>query len=148
MPEDCSLNLWISILHRYRKTYVSKRLEAYGAASGLYMFIIVLAEHNGASQEQIADLLKIDKATVARSVQKLLNENYLRRQEDEQDKRAYQIYLMPKAKEIIPKIQSAINDWNRMVINGIPKDSKEILLRCLQQMSENAYKIYTENEIS
>ncbi|BAH05114.1 MarR family winged helix-turn-helix transcriptional regulator [Clostridium kluyveri] len=132
------LNLWISILYRYRKNYMNKKLEAYGGASGSSLLILSIYKNDGISQEQISDLLKVDKGSIARAIKKLEQGNYVRRQEDATDKRANKVYLTPKALALVPEIQSAITDWNKQIMTGIPVESQKIFLNCIEQMAKNA----------
>lgn len=135
------LNLWISILYRYRKNYMNKRFKIYGSASGSSLLILSLYKKDGMSQEQISDLLKVDKGSIAKAIKKLEQENYIIRQEDVNDKRANKVHLTPKALALVPEIQSAIADWNKQVMAGIPIESQKIFLNCIEQMSKNACNI-------
>ncbi|WP_368489219.1 MarR family winged helix-turn-helix transcriptional regulator [Clostridium sp. BJN0013] len=133
-----SLNIWISILYRYRKNYMNKRLEAYGRASSFSLLILSIYKNDGINQEQISALLKVDKGSIARAIKKLEQENYVRREDDVTDKRANKVYLTPKALALVPEIQSAIVDWNKQIMAGIPVESQKIFLNCIEQMSKNA----------
>lgn len=137
-----SVSLWISILYRYRKSFLAKKLEQYGALSGLHFIVLVLQNNNGASQEQISNLLKIDKATVARSVRKLEREGYVVRETDQADKRAYKICLTPKAESLVPMIQSAIAEWDERIVSDMPDASRQMLQELLKHAAENACNIY------
>lgn len=137
-----SISLWISILHRYRRSFVSKKLERYGTLGGLYLMVLTLHKINGASQEQISDFLKIDKAAVARSVRKLEREGYVFRETDCADKRANKVYLTPKAVSLLPAIQSAIAEWDALVVSGLPEESRDMASQLLRQMAENACQAY------
>jgi len=62
----------------------------------------------------------------------------VRREDDVTDKRANKVYLTPKALALVPEIQSAIVDWNKQIMAGIPVESQKIFLNCIEQMSKNA----------
>ena len=135
---DFRLNLWISILHRFGKSYMNRRLEAHGSAGVFSHLIEILEEKDGINQEQIADLMRVDKGAVARSVKKLEEEGYLRRTEDIEDKRANKVFLTPKARAAMPEIHAAFADWDQKVLEGIPEESRRICLDCLRQMAITA----------
>jgi Transcriptional regulators len=138
MDAEQSANLWISILYRYRKMFMSKRLEDCGVAGGCPFLILDLYENDGANQEQLAAALKTDKATVARAVQKLEAEGFIRREEDPGDKRAYRVFLTAKGKAAIPSFKSAFAEWNRTLEDGIPEEALAVFRQTLEKMSRNA----------
>jgi DNA-binding MarR family transcriptional regulator len=140
-PYENSISVWISILYRYRKSFIVKKLERYGALGGLYLLVLTLYHNEGASQEQIAGILKIDKAAVARAFKKLEKEEYVLRKPDAADKRAYKLYLTRKALTLIPEILDAMKEWEEKIIAGVPKESYELLKRYLKRLAENAYGI-------
>lgn len=142
---DNSISIWISILYRYRRSFVNKKLDKYGIVGGVYLIILVLYKSNGSSQEQISDILKVDKTTVARAIKKLETEDYVKRETDTEDKRAYKVYLTPKALAVVPEIQNAINEWEKLIVADIPEESYHIMKQLLKQMAENACDIYSSN---
>jgi len=135
---ELKIGRWISIIHRHRQNYLTKRLEAYRIGSGQHVFLMILSRHDGISQEQLSEYMKIDKATTAKAIKKLENEGYIRREVDPRDKRAYKVFLTPKGVEVIPAIKEAIQDWERMATNNISEDEIMLLMEILGKMAENA----------
>lgn len=138
---ESSIGRWISILYRYRQNYIGKKLEPYHIGSGQFFFLIVLSKNNGISQEELSDHLKIDKATTAKAIQKLEDEGYVDRIIDAKDKRAYQVYLTDKALKVIPIINEAVKDWERMITTGLSENESVIIEQILSKMAQNAWQI-------
>lgn len=138
---ESSIGRWISILYRYRQNYIGKKLEPYHIGSGQFFFLIVLSKKNGISQEELSDHLKIDKATTAKAIQKLEDEGYVDRIIDAKDKRAYQVYLTDKALKVIPIINEAVKDWERMITTGLSENESVIIEQILSKMAQNAWQI-------
>jgi DNA-binding MarR family transcriptional regulator len=116
------------IAHIYRSNlaYMAKELEAYRVGSGQFEFLLFLYHKDGVSQETIAKALKVSKATIARAIQNLENESYVYRERDENDLRAYRVYLTEKGKEmrdIIFKKQSSFID---ILFSDFTFEEKEI----------------------
>lgn len=133
-----SIARWISILYRYGQGYMGKNIESYNIGSGQYIFLIALYKKEGISQEQISEHLKVDKATTARAIKRLEKEGYIRRAIDENDKRAYKIYLTQKALNIKSELYGVIRKWENMLSSGLSESEKEIFLKMLKTMAENA----------
>jgi len=133
-----SIARWISILYRYGQGYIGKNIESYNIGSGQYIFLIALYKKEGISQEQISEYLKVDKATTARAIKRLEKEGYIRRDIDENDKRAYKIYLTQKALNIKSELYDVLNKWENMLSSGLSENEKEVFPKMLKNMAESA----------
>ncbi len=136
--ESYSIGRWISILYRYGQSYVGRKLEGYNIGSGQYGILMILYKNGGISQEELADRLKTDKGSIAKSVRKLEDEGYIERSTATGDKRAYKVFLTQKALDIIPALQEAIGGWEDTLISGLSDDEKHIIEQLLYKMAKNA----------
>jgi DNA-binding MarR family transcriptional regulator len=142
-----SIGRWISILYRYRKCYVNRRLEPYGIAGGQYIFLLTLNGHDGMSQEQVSDYLKMDKTTTAKAIKKLEENGYVERNTNSEDKRAYNVFLTQKARDVMPLIHDAVEKWENTLITGISEDEYQLLETLLSKMAENAYSANMDDQV-
>jgi DNA-binding MarR family transcriptional regulator len=138
MDYDDPLSLRFSILYRYRKNYLMKKLEQYGIIGSYPFMILMIHENGGTNQEQIASYIKTDKAAVTRAIKKLEKEGYIKREPDLTDKRAYQVRLTPKAEALVPEIKKALCEWEQAAVSGIPEDMLPALRRYIKLMADNA----------
>lgn len=145
MAHDFSYSTWVSILYRYRKIFMSKALERYGALSGYSLLILTIHNIPGTNQEQIASMLKTSKAVITKGVRKLEGEGYLRREPDEIDKRAYKVYLTEKAEALVPEIERAISEWEKLVSSDVSEEDLNVMRRCLKKLAENAIRDGDQN---
>jgi DNA-binding MarR family transcriptional regulator len=134
---DASIGRFISILYRHAQAYISKELAAYNIGSGQYDIIVILSRKNGAIQDELASVLQLDKANVARSVTKLEAEGYVRREIDADDRRVYHICLTDKGREVVPIVKKVLLDWNKLVLSKFEMSEKEMLNNLLQKMANN-----------
>lgn len=140
MKENDSLGKWISILYRYGQAFIGKKLDKFNIGRGQYIFLLSLYKKDGVSQEEISFHLKIDKATTAKALKKLEDEGYIRREQDDDDKRAYKVYLNKKAIEIKPFVLEAVSEWSNILSSGLTESEKADALRVFDKMAENAFK--------
>ena len=117
------------IAHIYRShlAYMAKELEDYGIGSGQFDFLMVLYRQDGISQETLAKILKVSKATSARAIQSLEKEGYVYRQRDEKDLRAYKVYLTEKGKEMRGVILEKLISFVDALLSDFTPEEKEIL---------------------
>ena len=95
-----SVGKYISIIHRTGSSFLSKEFSKFNIGSGQYMYLIHLYKNDGLSQEELTEILNIDKGTTAKSIKKLETEGFVMRVKDKNDKRINRVYLTPKALEI------------------------------------------------
>lgn len=123
------------IAHIYRShlAYMAKELEAYRIGSGQFDFLMVLYRKDGISQETLAKILKVSKATSTRAIQSLEKEGYVYRQRDENDLRAYRVYLTEKGKEIRGVILEKLISFVDTLLSDFTPEEKESFRQLLQK---------------
>lgn len=95
------------------------------------MFLLQLYKQDGISQEELSEKLSIDKGTTARSIKKLEEEGFLIRVKDENDKRAYKIYLTDKSKE---NRDNVLKDWESVIAQNITEEERSTLVDILKKV--------------
>ncbi len=125
------------IAHIYRShlAYMAKELEAYGVGSGQFEFLLFLYHKDGVSQETLAKILKVSKATSARAIQNLEKEGYVYRQRDENDLRAYRVYLTEKGKEMRDIIFNKLTSFINILFSDFTPEEKEIFRLLIHKAS-------------
>ena len=88
-------------------------------------------------------MFKVNKATTARAIDKLVKEGYVIRKKDPTDKRAYKIYLTDKGKKIEPEIKKILQQLTITLSSDFSEDEKKSIFVLLEKMSQN---IITSNE--
>lgn len=145
MKNEFSIGRYISTLYRYGQSHIAKRLEFLNIGSG-YSFLMTLYRQGGISQEALSNYLKMDKGTTAKAIKKLEDEGYLVREIDVKDRRAYNVFLTPRGFDVIPKIQDAIKDWEKIITTGFSEEESHSVEQILAKMAENAAKFKVEDE--
>ena len=123
-----------SVIYWQSQSFCAKRLKDLGVTCGQFMYILCICEHPGVSQEKVAELTCIDKSTVAKAVQQLLQGGFITRQSSAEDRRANELYPTEKAKEIYPKIVEIIDSFNMGQLEGLTDIERDIFMRLLQKV--------------
>ena len=131
------LGKYISLIHRQANVFFTKEFSKFGFGSGQYMFLIHLYKNDGISQEELSDLVNIDKGTTAKSIKKLETEGFVMRVKDKNDKRINRVYLTPKALEIKDEFLSSINAWENTLTSNLSYAEKEQALTLLKKITYN-----------
>lgn len=121
----------LTFLQRSRSKFMGERLRDYGFSGAMYMILLHVDRHPGASQDCIANHMYINKCNVARHTKKLELLGYLRRETDQADRRQNNLYLTEKGKALAPEIRSYLGQWGKEITAGLQEEEKATLLALL-----------------
>lgn len=136
MTED-SAGKWISILHRYFRSYLEESLQDLGLGVGQIPILMTLYRQDGLRQDDIARTLQLDKSSLARNIKKLEQMAYISRETDPSDHRAYTIRLLPPALEIQEYIHKTLKDWTTLLLQDFSEQERHSLFHLLHKAARN-----------
>ncbi|GKU23784.1 MarR family winged helix-turn-helix transcriptional regulator [Clostridium folliculivorans] len=141
-----SLIKLVSKLYRLTQAQLDVSLERFNLTSGMYPYILILYNHEGISQNCISKKLNVDKAMSARTIKRLIELDYIRKEADQEDSRAYRLFLTEKSRKIIPEIKQEIQNWIDIISLGSHDQDIDKVILFLNNALENAknYKMSTE----
>jgi len=141
MENQESIGRLISYIYRYSQIHIAKELGDYNIGSGQFSFLMILYHNDGVSQESIAKALRVDKATTARAIKKLMEEEYVYKERSLLDKRVYKVFLTERAKKIKSKIIRVLSGWTEFLLSDFTKEERELFTKLLIKIAKNASSI-------
>lgn len=142
------LGRWISILDRLMKMYYDRGLADFEIGWGQQFYVEYLYDHPGASAQEMAQCIRVDKATLTKVVKKLLALDYIKVTADEKDKRVKRLYLTEKALPAARRIKEIHNSFYQAVCTGLSSGTVRLTEETLAQMVENVnQKIWHRMEV-
>ncbi|MDW8296103.1 MAG: MarR family transcriptional regulator [Raineya sp.] len=132
-----ALGLYFHLLDKTYHKLLSYDLDFTGLERYFFVLWAISKAEEPLSQQNLADLLKVDKATIVRIVDDLEQKGYIKRFLNENDKRAYVLILDKKGQRYIKDIQEGIRNLNdEMLFNFSPRE-KEIFVELLRKAYQN-----------
>jgi len=104
---------------------------------GQYLYLVRVCENPGIILERLANLIKVDKTTAARAVQKLERNGILERREDAINKKIKKIYPTKKGKEIYPFIKRENEYSNSVALKGFNEEEQAQIYDLLMRVQNN-----------
>jgi len=142
MVEDIELlGKYLSRIHRYSRALMDKRLKHLGIGGGQFGFMMTLYRKDGVSQTELSDQLKLDKTTITRSIRPLLDNGYIVRERDPEDRREYRILLTQKGQSIRDELIEIRRELESELLEGFSQDERDDLMGLMRRMTENATRI-------
>ena len=80
----------------------------------------------------LAQLLNLDKSTMSRTIDNLVNQGLVLREVHTENRRNIRISLTEKGNEIFAGIEKSMQDYYNNIISIVPKDKKAQVLESLQ----------------
>ena len=129
---------YIGEIHRASCIYFGKKFNKFGIGAGQYLFLLNLYKHDGVTQEELTEKVKLDKATTARAIKKLEDEGYVTRIKKESDRRAYKLELTEKAEQIREEVYSIMDEWENKLRNCFTHEESQELMNLLNKLSKSS----------
>lgn len=145
--DDIKFITFISIIHRQYMIYLNNYLKKEGITASHAPILSYLLYKDISCQEEIGNHFKIDKGSIARSIQKLQEKQFINKEIDENNRRKYQLSLTEKGRAVALKIMDLNNEWENQIYSTCNTDEKQIveLMRKITISSINIQK-NTEKE--
>ena len=128
---------YISIAYRFAMVFFKNRMAELGLHQSHHSVLITLYKNEGISQEKLSQLLKVDKATITRSIKKLVEDGFIERRQDKNDKRSYLLFVTPKGRTIEPDIRDMFKEWNDIILEGFSNEEIEQAMSFMKRISQN-----------
>ena len=106
----------------------------------------LIADKEGLSQREIAEMLEITPPTVNVTIQRLEKSGFLYRKADEADQRISRIYLTEKGHQAKDYGMQEVAEYERIMLDGFSDVELCLLRRFLEQIADNIDKIPNHSE--
>lgn len=136
--ENMPLGTPLSLITRMYAGVLSNALEKQTGMDRYYSLLLII-HHSGkqVNQQCIANILHMDKASITRIIEHLIDENLLKKHLNPENRREYIVVLTPKAQKLIPEIESAIKSLNRKIFRRVSISDRKIFYTVMNLLAEN-----------
>lgn len=111
--------------------------KRFDLSKGQYAYLVRICESPGIIQERVSEMLKIDRATASRAIQKLESSGLVEKRDDPDNRRIQLLYPTEKVKTLYEILKDEENYSNETALRGITDEEQQTLLRLLQKVQIN-----------
>lgn len=104
---------------------------------GQFIFLCRVCENPGINQIDLSNLLKVDKTTTTKVIQKLILAGYIEKKEDVSDKRMWRLFPLQKALDAYTYIIEEETKCNQAYYNDLNDEEKELIYSLLKRLNKN-----------
>lgn len=102
-----------------------------------FLYVVRIYEHPGIIAEQLANLIKVDRTTLARAVRRLEKQGYVYRENDPDNKKIKHLYVTEKGKQIYPFIIRENSHSNEVALQGFTPEEAQQVHDYLKRIRQN-----------
>ncbi|MHA3067246.1 MarR family winged helix-turn-helix transcriptional regulator [Lacticaseibacillus saniviri] len=111
--------------------------KALGLTKGQYVYLARIVENPGIIQSRLAEMIRLDRTTVAHAAKKLESDGFITRRSDGTNKKNKGLFPTDKGLAAYPQIKAENDYSNTSALRGLSSLEQENLLQLLQQVSQN-----------
>jgi len=128
---DHSLGFVLNDISRLARMEFDRRVRRFKLTRAQWLFLFHAARHPGCTQSDLAESLQQEKITVSRQADRLEAAGWIERRDHAADRRAYQLYLRPKAERIVQQLAAVAEDLRHDYMQAVPSARQARLLNDL-----------------
>ncbi|MEK5032501.1 MarR family transcriptional regulator [Paenibacillus sp. FSL R7-0302] len=114
--------------------------KQYDLTRGQYLYLVRICEHPGMIQEKLAEMIKVDRTTAARAIQKLEINGFIEKNEDRHNKKIKRLIPTEKGQAVYPLLKRENDYSNSVALSGFSESEAETLVKLLQRVRSNVEK--------
>lgn len=122
---------------RLMRRAFDERAREIGVTRPQWQVLSVLLRHEGIKQGGLAEILEVEPITAGRMIDRMQDAKLVERKTDPADRRAWRLFLTPRGREIIERLQPLAMETTEEALKGISEQDQADLLRTLDTMLEN-----------
>ncbi|PTL38070.1 MarR family winged helix-turn-helix transcriptional regulator [Alkalicoccus saliphilus] len=130
----------IGMIARALDSISNIEFKEFDLTKGQYLYLVRICENPGIIQDKLAEMIKVDRTTTARSVQKLEMNGFIEKQEDPHNRKIKKLLPTEKGKKVYPMIIRENDFSNSKALEGFSKEEADTLFHLLQRTRKNIEK--------
>lgn len=124
---------------RTYRMFAQKRLKENGLKITIDQWLVLktINENPDIAQNELADMVFKDNASVTRIIELLVKSDYLERKKDQNDRRKSVLKITKLGSKTIEKVYQVVQENRQIALTGINQAELEIVDKVLKKISQN-----------
>jgi MarR family transcriptional regulator, transcriptional regulator for hemolysin len=136
-PVDMNFLFALGELQRLMRAYADKQAARYGITRAQWAVLAKVERTEGLKQTELAELMEMQPITLTRLIDKLCDNGWIERRNDESDRRVNRLYLRKAARPLLGKLAGLRSELTATALVGINPADAHRLLSQLEAIKEN-----------
>ncbi|WP_051235896.1 MarR family winged helix-turn-helix transcriptional regulator [Paenibacillus pinihumi] len=127
----------IGMIARCLDTISNVEFKEYSLSKGQYLYLVRICENPGIIQEKLAEMIKVDRTTAARAIQKLEQQGMIYKSDHPENKKILNLYPSERGEKLYAFLQMEERHSMNVALEGFSPAEIETALLLLRRMREN-----------
>ena len=132
-----NIGAMLADVSRLMRRSFDERARGIGVTRPQWQVLTVLGRHEGSKQAEVADLLDVEPITLCRMVDRLQEAELVERRRDPGDRRAWQLFLTPKARDLLEELRPLGEEVMAIALDGFSQAERDDLRQSLDRIRQN-----------
>lgn len=122
-----------------RRQLIRPRLRELGLTPGQGQVGILnrLLQNPNLSQRELADLCHLDVTTMSRSLDRMEEMGFLKREKNPDCRRSYQVCLTPAGEIKAREVQALLKNMDEIICGELTEEEREVFLNLMRKICDN-----------
>jgi DNA-binding MarR family transcriptional regulator len=112
------------------------RTRVLGVTRPQWRMLISLSKMDGPTQSEVAELLEVERITLCRMADRLVEAGLVERRADPADRRVWRLYLTEKARPIVDQLSSISEALEHDLLSVLNSSEREMLVELLTRVRD------------
>jgi DNA-binding MarR family transcriptional regulator len=130
----------IGMIARALDSISNIEFKEYELTKGQYLYLVRICENPGIIQEKVAEMIKVDRTTAARAIQKLEMNGFIEKKDDQHNKKIKKLFPTEKGINVYPFIKRENDYSNTLALEGLSERELETIFNLLKKVRKNIEK--------
>lgn len=127
IDEVATIGILVHDVARSIRYAFDARARNLGVTRQQWRVLMYLARRDGSTQTELADALDVERITIGRMVDRLVESGLIERREDPQDRRVWRLHLLPSAHGLVGQLTEVAAGLEREVLASLTPHQREEL---------------------
>ncbi|MGM0124569.1 hypothetical protein IGI37_001947 [Enterococcus sp. AZ194] len=127
----------IGVIARALDSIANIEFKEFELTRGQYVYLVRIYENKGIIPEQLAEMIKVDRSTASRAIQRLVEKGFVEKVMDEENKKIIHLQTTAKGNDRAVFILRENEHSKKAALDGLPAKEQKELYRLLQKVKEN-----------
>ncbi|MGZ0041214.1 MarR family winged helix-turn-helix transcriptional regulator [Paenibacillus ottowii] len=127
----------IGMIARALDSISNIEFKEYDLTKGQYLYLVRICENPGIIQEKLAEMIKVDRTTASRAINKLVINGFIEKKEDQHNKKINKLFPTEKGDNVYPFIKREHDHSDNVALAGFSESEINTIFNLLQRVRKN-----------
>ncbi len=124
----------LSLISKNGWRYTRNRLTHPGLTNAAYDVCGIISQSGSTNQDNISKALRMDKSSVAKVVNKCVEDGLIERRVNPNNRREYILTLTPDGKASVDELIQLVEQWQEEALSVLSEEESELFLTMMQKV--------------